>query len=133
MLGGDYYTYEKKAAQSGGSPLCRDCRTSETEDILHMVSKCIAYSETRNRIKLQYAKICLESKTQIQFEDIEQNESIFCQFVLDPSSMNLQNRISMNDPSLDRFFQVSRDFCYAIHVTRMKMSENQNLIQHKPV
>ena len=129
MLSGDYLTQEKKAAQSGGSPHCRACKTSEKEDITHLISKCKAYAEARSRIKVQYSNLCTESKADIQFNNIHENEDIFCQFVLDPSSMNLQNRISISDPILNRLFQVSRDFCYTIHVTRMKTLEHKNNLQ----
>ena len=124
MLGGDYLTFEKKASQSGGSPHCRACETSEKEDILHIVSKCTAYTEIRNRIKQQYTELSQNSKTKIQFKNID--ESTFCQFILDPSSMNLKTRISISDPALERFFQLSRDFCYTLHVTRKKILEHQN-------
>ena len=39
MLGGDYLTYEIKSQQSGGSPLCRLCR-SDIDSISHIVSSC---------------------------------------------------------------------------------------------
>ena len=58
MLGGDYITYEKKAAQTGGTPHCRTCKTSEKEDITHMIAKCKDYAEAKNRVNVQYSKLC---------------------------------------------------------------------------
>ena len=57
MLGGDYFTYEKKSKQSGGSPFCRSCRKDENEDIPHIIAGCTAYSEIRDRIRKEYEEI----------------------------------------------------------------------------
>ena len=42
----------------------------------------------------------------------------FTQFLLDPSSLNLERRVSINHPILPRLYQLSRDFCYFIDKSR---------------
>ena len=62
MLTCDYYTYETNASFSGGSPHCRLCSTKDdkhnnndndnedyTEDIEHIVAKCDAMSDIRQK------------------------------------------------------------------------------------
>ena len=48
---------------------------------------------------------------------VETNE-ILIQFVLDPSSMNLSQRVHLNDPILPELFKLSRDLCFAINKNR---------------
>ena len=126
MLSGDYYTFEAKALHSGGSSHCRACSTNSTEDIIHLVAICEAYIESRERVKKQYRTICKEHINNFDFEGIASNNETFCQFVLDPSSMNLYNRIPINHSYLDELFKLSRDLCYAIHSTRMKIINNRS-------
>ena len=123
MLAGDYYTYQIKASQSGGSPHCRVCDSDENtpEDTAHMISTCNAYTDTRERIKKQLKQICTENIQYLDFEHISSNTNTFCQFILDPSSMNLEHRVHINDPFLGEVFKLSRNLCYAIHTTRMKI------------
>ena len=40
------------------------------------------------------------------------------QFIVDPASMNLENRINITDPLLPSFYKLSRDFCYAMDKRR---------------
>ena len=59
MLVGDYLTFEKKASQSGGAPICKSCEDIRNENIIHIVSQCKAYSEIGERIKLE---LCLKGR-----------------------------------------------------------------------
>ena len=49
------------------------------------------------------------------------DDDSFCQFVLDPASFNLKQRIRMDDLVLGSLFELSRDYCYAVHATRQKI------------
>ena len=42
-------------------------------------------------------------------------------FILDPSSLNLKKRVSINHPVLPSLFKLSRDFCYKIDSNRGKI------------
>ena len=100
MLAGDLYTYEVKSAQSGGSPHCRICCEMKSESISHILTYCSAYSEVRLRIFQEIAYLCMQSKSGIDFAQLVKDNELLCQFILDPTSMNLQRRICNNDPML---------------------------------
>ena len=126
MLSGDYFTYEVKSNQSGGSPHCRCCATpSPSEDLKHILTSCVAYSDIRERIIIEYQDLCNQTKNNISFQQIYINSKTFCQFILDPASFNLQTRVHMNDPVLLPLFKISRDFCYAVNSARMKILKSR--------
>ena len=121
MLAGDYFTYEVKANQSGGSPHCRCCPyPSPAENLEHILTSCVMYSDIRIRIKSEYEEACTLAKSDICFKQICGQNSSFCQFILDPASFNLKTRVHMNDPILGTLFKITRDFCYAVNSKRMK-------------
>ena len=128
MLAGDYFTYEVKSRQSGGSPHCRCCSTtpSSSESLVHILARCGAYSEIKERIAGEFKNACFISKSKIDFDKIYNDDELFCQFVLDPASFNLKARIHMNDPILDQMFRISRDYCFAVNATRMKMLKTES-------
>ena len=122
MLAGDYFTYEVKADQSGGSPHCRCCPSpSPSENLQHILTRCSAYSDIRTRIILEYENICNQSKSNLSFQSIVSEDKTFCQFVLDPASLNLESRIHPSDPILGPLFRLSRDYCFAVNSTRKKI------------
>ena len=123
MLTGDYFTYDIKANQSGGSPHCRCCspQTPKNEDILHILTSCEAYAEIRKKLLPEYQNLCMESESKPCFNEISSQTDTLCQFILDPSSFNLKMRVNMNDPVLGLFFQLSRDYCNAINTRRMNI------------
>ena len=89
MLAGDYFTYSVRAKQSGGSPYCRCCSTTfSNEDIFHIVVICEAYADIRKKLIPGYQDLCSKTKIPINFEAIANNENTLCQFILDPSSFN---------------------------------------------
>ena len=63
----------------------------------------------------------MQTRGCLNFDNFLENEEITCQFILDPTSLNLSERISPNDPILNNFFKLSRDFCYLLDKTRLKM------------
>ena len=63
--------------------------------------------------------ICMKSNIKINVEKLNHKE--FTQYLLDPSSLNLQNRVNINCSALPQLFKISRDFCYAIDRTRAKV------------
>ena len=93
MLCKDYYTYEKRSDQSGGSahcPSCSDTRTDDikpVEDIPHILSSCMVYSDIRERILLKYAQLSI--KSDFDFNCILSDSNRLTQFILDATSLNL--------------------------------------------
>ena len=69
MLCKDYYTYQRRSDQSGGSAHCRACSDQSTPDsdkkpaetISHILTVCSAYSDIRERILTEYAQVCITS------------------------------------------------------------------------
>ena len=118
MLVGDYLTYDLKSTRSGGSPLCRCCcNQTSREDLVHILTQCSAYKDIRDRMFPEFSDACQKSKSGLVFETLN-SERELTQFILDPSSFNLKMRINLNDPILDRLFNLSRDYCYTVNSTR---------------
>ena len=57
------------------------------EDIQHILTFCTVYtySDVRTRILQEYAYLCLESKSPVNFEEIVIDSQELCQFILDPT------------------------------------------------
>ena len=120
FLMGDYLTYQVKFDQTGqGNPLCKLCR-SENETISHIIGVCTTYDEIRGRIVQQISDVCLHSKSSINIQNIVNNPQTLTQFILDPSSINLEERIHLSDPIVQQLFKLSRDLCYGIHSERIR-------------
>ena len=128
MLVGDYLTFQTKSNRSGGSPLCRGCpeNSPQNESLLHILTECIAYADIRKRMFPEFSEVCRTTKSNIIFEDILDNKTSLCQFILDPASFNLQKRIHINDPVLNKILRISRVYCYTINSARMKMIYKEN-------
>ena len=132
MLSGDYYTFETKSKQvSGTSSHCRTCN-HPVENLVHILCVCESYSEPRQRVLDQLA-LLLGEQTQgdssskaldsDSLKNLFSDARLLCQFVLDCTSLNLTNtyRFSTSDPKIPDIFRLSRDLCYTVHTTRMKM------------
>ena len=131
MLIEDYYTYQMKSEHSGGSPNCRLCPDEKPEDICHILTFCSSYNDIRTRILEEYSYLCLQNSSNINFSELISDSEILCQFILDPSSFNLKNRIHLNDPQLGSFFQISRDLCFSINERRIKLLKEKEAKQVK--
>ena len=74
--------------------------------------------------------LCKATENKINFEEIVKSDDILCQFILDPTSLNLPVRVSLRDPLLTDFFKLSRDYCFLIDKTRIgllkEMEKNIN-------
>ena len=117
FLTGDYLTYKRKFEESTkGSPLCRLCQL-ENESILHILAICPIYDVSRTRILKEFEELCPQS---LNFYEVKSDPKILAQFVLDPTSFNLQKRVNIRDPIVPALFKLSRDFCNAIHTQRIK-------------
>ena len=123
MLCNDLYTYKMKSEYQGGSAHCRLCydifqNMKYDEDIEHILTVCIAYTEVRSRILADMKKICQNSNSGIDLEDMKKNTKLLTQFILDFFILNLPRRFNINDHYSQKIFQLSRDLCYHIRKTR---------------
>ena len=121
FLSGNYLTYDVKASQSGGSARCRICSSGSNETVCHVISTCQALSVERNKLLNEFEKLCSLTKNQINFTDMKESETKLCQFILDPTSLNLGVRVSLNDPLLPDFFRLTRDYCFLMDKTRIRL------------
>ena len=119
FLAGNYLTYQMKADQSGCSARCRICTSGKNETVSHVISTCTGMEVERNCLLEEIKTLSGSTKNNINFENIVENEQLLCQFILDPSSLNLPNRVSLSDPLLKDFFKLSREFCFIIDKTRV--------------
>ena len=120
MLTGSYLTFKTKSEQSGGSPLCRLCRSGE-ELLIHLVASRPVMSDTRNKAISDMIGLAWNSQSQVDLTQYLSDEYFTTQFVLDVTSMNLPKRVSASDPVLSLFFKLSRDLCFYIDKTRTKL------------
>ena len=123
MLSGDYLTFQDKANHSGRSPSCKTCKDSSEpdEDLCHILTKCTAYTDIRSRILQEYYNLFQASHSKYDFSKVAEHNETLCQFLLDPSSLNLSERISMNNPILVELFKHSRDLCFSINNRRTEI------------
>ena len=121
FLSGNYLTYKIKADQSGGSPRCRICETGAEETVSHVISNCSALQLERQKILPDISKLCALTQNKINFEELLQSEEKLCQFILDPTSLNLTLRVNLQDKLVPAFFQLSRDFCHVMDKTRLRL------------
>ena len=68
---------------------------------------------------IEFNQLCNRTRNQIMFDDILKNEETLCQFIIDPTSLNLKSRVSTSDPLEPMFHKLSRDFCYIIDKKRI--------------
>ena len=93
----------------------------ESESICHIVAVCTEYENIRTRITYEVKEL-LSNMNLSNTTKIFENKNLFTQFILDPSSFNLDSdcRVNINDPMLTDLFKLSRDFCYSIDNTRKR-------------
>ena len=126
MLMGDYATLAIKFIQSGGSPDCIICTGNYRESICHLIASCSALAEERAQILTKYEQLCTDTIAKLDLNQIIANEETFCQFVLDPTSLNLKVMVNFNDPLVSEFFKLSREFCFLIDKLRTEtMNRNK--------
>ena len=93
----------------------------EPESICHIAAECKEYDDIRTRITSE-VKMLLSKMNLSNTQKIFENENVFTQFMIDPSSFNLDSdcRVNINDPILNNLFKLSIDFFYVIDNTRKK-------------
>ena len=122
MLSGDYFTMQVKSQQSGGDPNCKLCLSTNTQNIdsiSHILVSCLSLSSIRDRIMPEIEQICQNTKY-FCFDDVSKCEITLSQFLLDPSSLNLTQRVHVSDIHLTYLFKKIRNLCWALHNERKR-------------
>ena len=57
----------------------------------------------RERILKEFRYLAAKTKNNLRFEEIMSNPEQLCQFILDPTSLNLPIRVSLYDPLMSEF------------------------------
>ena len=121
FLSGNYLTYGTRAIQSGGSPRYRICPSGLEESVSHVISSCEAMMEERTKLLVEFRQLCSLTKNCINFYNFLEDEKMLCQFILDPTSLNLPVRVSLDDPLVPQIFRLSRDYCFLMDKTRLRL------------
>ena len=104
--------------------MCGD--TSQGEDIAHLLISCTAYTDIRSKKLLEFEHLCSLTSPTIYFSNILEDKTELCQFLLDPTSLNLKQRVSTTHPQVVDFFKISRHLCHMINTERLKILDRKN-------
>ena len=121
FLSGNYLTYEVKAEQTGGSSICKICQTGSVETVSHIISSCSGMATERDKLFLDLRNLCTLTKNNLSLDNFMHSENVLTQFILDPTSLNLSMRVSLQDPIVSAFYRLSRDICFILDKTRLKL------------
>ena len=119
LLCGDYLCYDYLCHDRGTDPQCRLCSsmsdhgTAPVEDIEHILTQCLATSDTREeRLVILLNTIAYHCSDNNLL--LKQSSKTLTQFILDCSSLNLPNdtRISPDHPA---FIDITRQCSYYVH------------------
>ena len=77
------------------------------------------YDDTKQRILEEIAEVCRQSRNNVDFQSIIVDSQILTQFILDPTSFNLQHRVHRSDQIVPNMFKLSRYLCFSINNARM--------------
>ena len=112
-------------------PCCRLCE-HQFESTSHIVGSCPRFDDIRERIFIEIDQVLGNSANKLKISNFLESEDMLTQFVLDPTSMYLTDRVHMSDPIVPQMYKLSRDYCYAINKRRnhllkdMKDNINKN-------
>jgi hypothetical protein len=109
LLSGDYPSYELLGKQRNSDPHCRLC-PSPVESTQHILTECCATAEVRERLLPELLNvIAVIHPTHVLLEP-PVSKNICCQFILDPTSFNLNNRLRIHfqHPGLHETFRISQ-------------------------
>ena len=121
FLTGDILTGARLSKnQPGSNPACKLCLSSY-ETIEHILTVCPALSDVHQRLYPELMNVvnAVQPSNKIMQSH---STSILTQFILDCTSMNLENdyRIPANNPNIHEIFSLSRDWCLAVANSRTK-------------
>ena len=114
FLTGDVLSQERLNIDQGIDPKCRLC-SAVCENYTHILTQCRGTAEVRQRLHPELLNLVQSVDPGCEITSCVPDE-ILTQFIIDPSSMNLQNkyRISILHPRLHEVFSKCRDWCFAI-------------------
>ena len=119
MLTGTYLS-QKRLLQikKTSSDICLICG-SESEDIVHILTKCPATDQVRKK----YMPVVLNSipSVYIQKPRIAESKHLLTQYILDPSHPKITDIIDIPIAMYETVESVTRNMCFALHVARTNL------------
>ena len=79
-------------------------KIAEVETLEHLISKCQGLADIRDRKISSMNTICQEARLKINLYSYSSQE--LTQFVPDPSSLNLKQRVCITHPILPKLFEL---------------------------
>ena len=121
LLLGDFASYEVLGRQQQSDQSCRLCK-AEIDSTQHILTECPATSEIRERLLPELLNTLAAVSPDCGLLNPPISKHTLTQFLLDQTSMNLSNRfrISPNHSHLYDLFSLSRDWCFAVTLSRKK-------------
>ena len=115
------YVAQDQPNRSPACPLC--CAPAET--IPHILVECRALAEVRDRIFPDLLNIVAQVQPTSHILH-RAAPDVLTQFILDCTSINLDEsiRVPAHNPGIDKIFQVSRDWCFALSNERSRLLQN---------
>ena len=126
LVSGDFLSYELIGKQRNSDPSCRLC-PSPLESTQHILTECLATASVRERLLPELLNLISEVHPTNGLLDPHVPKSTLTQFILDPTSFNLNNkfRIPFKQRRLHQVFKLCHDWCYAITSSRKKQLDNK--------
>ena len=103
---------------------------NESESIIHVIAVCSGMTNVRQKLLEELRQLCSQTRSNINLDEISHDKKSLCQFILDPSSLNLKTRVSLSDPSIHALFKFSREYCYTIDKTRIGLLQEIEKNKH---
>ena len=116
MVMGVYFTRELLfAMKKTMSSLCLGCDENVNENLTHFLLYCSFYKDIRENFLPKFIEINLK------ISNIIEDERMIMLSILDPLHSELPVEISRNWQSSNKAYELSRSFCYNMHMKREKM------------
>ena len=92
---------------------------NEIESYCHIISQCEELHDARELIMKKIREFCLLHNFS-HIDQIFSDDEMKTQFILDPCSMNFQDRVQNNDVMLQDPLKMCRNLCNNIHTLKVK-------------
>ena len=137
LLAGDFPHNEVIGRHGNSDPRCSIC-PGPVESTQHLLTECSATAAVRERLLPELLNVIADIHPTHGLLDHTVSNINLTQFILDPTSANLNNRfrISPQHIRLAEIFRISRDWCYAVTSSRKKQlkvkkkTSNAQIIKH---
>ena len=128
FLLGDLLTGQRRSMDLPGTdPSCQLC-LAPIETTEHILITCRATAEVRRRLLPELLNVVARVQPSCQILQNYATAKILAQFILDCTSLNLDNtiRVPSHNPGIIEIFRISRDWCYALSNARARLLKSKS-------